>query len=906
LSLVCLYRTGSYSRNNSRGGIDGRFLPTTVIRGPFENLTKRSCSVNLPQICLQIISAPADFYLGMANTDKLFQKAEKLLQKQKFDSAFEIFLRLFEGQPDNEAVLINLADLSLRLGRKDDFLRFNRLLADLYLASNVVAKAIVTFRKILTTAPQDVPTLAKLALLLKQSRKTDEAIDAFRQAAAAYRRNGEAAHVLECLKHLVELEPDNLDEQVELAEAARETGKLALATSAFMKAAEIARRNGMEERWAELAERGYQLDPSNREACVAAAEVCLTRDHSREAIALLEPIYRGDPTDAKALKLLCRAYLSSREYAKAEPLCLKLHQSHPETIGLTEQLIGGLLGNGETPRALGLLESVKEQMYLHHGERGKFLALAEQIYHTDENNLDVLKLLPPLYNELNREGELRLALSRLFNLYLASEQYDKAAETLESIVDVDPYGAAHADRLLNLEGHIDTVWYKNIAGRISVPGVGHGLTPGPSGEANDEPEPGTPETLDDLIVEAEMYHRYHLTAKLEEVVKRIDRHYPGAHLDNMSLSELYEMSGFEPAPFERSPSAGSSPSEGPAQPVPIEELDKISSITALIHRQATFEQVLSTAAEQLGRLVEASRCWIAAGPAGSTPLTAEYIAPGLAPSDPDAALTVCSFLTGAAAIGPEGWTVDNVSSVKQLEPIAPQMLHIGISSFVAVPLMDKEQKAGLLLLEQCQTPRRWTDGEKALARTVASQVAIAMSSTRLRRLVRSLAGTDLTTGLLPRSAYLDCLLAEARRAEEQSQPLSICLMEPSSSTGLSRKFGNAKMQSYIQQVGSTVSSHIRQNDIAILYGPHTIALCLPDTPLGHSRILIEKLQSKVRQVKAVSDVSFDFCAVASELFLGPSFDAVDAVTEVINRLESSLENLRIQPEIRILLSDFRV
>jgi tetratricopeptide (TPR) repeat protein/GGDEF domain-containing protein len=900
LSLVCLDQTGSYSR----GSIDGRFLPTTIIRRPFENLTKRSCSVNLPQIFLQIIPASADFYLGMADADKLFQKAEKLILKQKFDAAFEIFLELFEGEPDNEAVLLNLADLSLGLGRRDDFLRFNRLLADLYIASDFVAKAIVTCRKILKVAPQDIPTLATLALLLKQVRKTDEAIDAFREAAAVYRRNGDAGQALESLKHLVELEPDTIDEQIELAEAARETGKPALGASALMKAAEIARRNGMEERWAELAERGHQLDPSNRAACVAAAEVCLTRDRTREAIALLEPIYWRDPDDANLLKLLCRAYLSSREYAKAEPLCLKLYQSHPETLGLTERLIRGLLSNGETSRALGLLESIKEQMYLHHGKRGEFLALAEQIYRVDENNLNVLKLLPPLYNELNREADLRLALARLFSLYLAGEQYDKAAETLEIIVDVDPYGAAHGDRLLNLEGHIDAVWYRNIAGRISVPGMGHGLTAGLSEKLEGELETDTPPTLDDLIVEAEMYHRYNLTSKLEGLLQRIDRHYPGAHLDNKPLSELYEMSGFEPAPFERSSDAGSSASDGPVDPVPIDELDKISSITGLIHRQSTPEHVLSTAAQRLGRLVDASRCWIAAGPAGSTPLTAEYIAPGLAPSDPDAVLTVCSFLSEAPAIGPEGWTVDNVPSVKQLEPIAPQLLRMGIFSFVAVPLIDKEQKAGLLLLEQCQAPRRWTDGEKVLARTVASQVAIAMNSTRLRRLVRSLARTDLTTGLLPRSAYLDCLVAEARRAEGQSQPLSICLMEPSSTGGLSRRFSNAEMQSYIQQVGGTVSSHIRQNDIAIRYGPITIALCFPDTPLAHTRILIEKLQSQVRQVRVTSNVTLDFCAVASELFLGPGFDAVDAVTEVINRLESSMETLRKQRETRILLSAF--
>jgi GGDEF domain-containing protein/tetratricopeptide (TPR) repeat protein len=840
----------------------------------------------------------------MANKNKLFQKAEKLLQKQKFDAAFEIYLQLHEDEPNNEAVLLNLADLSLRFGRAEDSLRYNSLLADLYIERRDISKAIVTCRRILKAVPQDIGTLVKLALLLEQSRKNSEAVDAFHQAAAAYRRNGDAVEALDCLQHLVNLEPDNLEAQTELAEVAGETGKPELAAMALLRAANIARRNGNEGRWAELAAQAHQIAPSNTEGCIAAAEVCLLRDHPVEAIVLLEPVSQAKPDDTAALKLLCGAYLAAGEYTKAEPLCLKLFQAHPESIGQTGQLIRGLLSQGETSRAVALLQGIKEQMYLRQEGKTEFLALAEQIYHADENNLAILELLPPIYNELNRDGDLRLALARLFNLYLAGERYDKAGEMLENILDVDPYGAAHVDRLLNLEGHIDAVWYKNIAGRISTPGVGHGLAPGHSSETDEGAEPDTPTILEDLIVEAEMYHRYNLSVKLEEVLKRIDRFYPGAHEDNESLRDLFEAADLEPTPAPHPPSDEAAGPEGPAAQMPLEDLGKISSITAVIHRQGTPERVLSTAAEQLGRLVGSSRCWISAGPPDSTALMAEYLAPGLAPSNPDAALELSAFLMQMSAVGPEGWTIDDVTACSELEPVAQQLLQMGISSLLITPLMEKEQKAGLLLLEQCQLPRHWTDGEKMLARTVASQVAIAMNSTRLRRLVRSLAGTDLATGLLPRSAYLDCLLAEASRAEEQSRSLSVCLMEPTDAATLSRKLGDAEMQSYMQQVGSTVSSQVRQNDIAIRYGPYTLALCLPDTPLTHSRVVIEKLQAQLSQVKMDDDVPPHFRAAVGDLFLGPGFDAVDAVTEMVNRLETSMEILRKQPEAAILLTRF--
>ncbi|HKT11304.1 MAG TPA: tetratricopeptide repeat protein [Terriglobia bacterium] len=838
----------------------------------------------------------------MTNKSQLFRKAEKLLQKQKFDEAFEIYLALFEEEPHNEAVLLNLVDLSLRFGRAEDSLRYNNRLADLYIERKDFPQAIVTCRKILNAAPQDTRTLARLALLLQQSRKTIESAEAFREAAMAFQHNGNAAEAIDCFQHLASLEPNKPEAHTGLAEVAIKAGRPELAVRALLKAADIARRDGDEDRWAELADRAHQIAPSSPEGCIAVAKVRVTRGQPLEAVALLEPVAQAKPGDTETLKLLCSAYLDAGEYIKAEPVCLKLFHDQPENVALAEQLIRRLLSQGETTRAVGLLQEIKEQLYSQQGKKTEFLALAEQIYHADENNLDILELLPPIYNELNHDGALRLALARLFSLYLAGERYDKAAETLESILDVDPYGAAHADRLLNLESHIDAIWYKNIAGRISLPAGGRALAPGLLLEPGEEQAPGMQPALGDLIIEAEMYHRYHLSKKLEEVLTRIDKFYPGACEDNDSLEELFAAAGVEPTPAPQPPADETAGPEGVAQP--LDNLGKIPSITAFIHRQGTPERVLRAAVEQLGQLVGASRCWVAAGPPDSTPLTAEYLAPGLAPSDSDAALMVCTFLMQLRAVGPEGWSVDDVPACTELSPVAQPLYKLGISAFLAIPIMEKEQKAGLLLVEQCQTPRRWKDNEMMLARTVASQVAVALNSTRLRRLVRSLAGTDLASGLLPRSAYLDCLLAEASRAEDQSRSISVCLMEPVDGAGLSRRLGEAEMEFYIKRIGSMVTSHVRQNDIAIRYGPYTLALCLPDTPLTHSRVVIEKLQGQLNQIKVDVDSPPRFRAAVSDLFLSPGFDAVDAVTEIVNRLETAIEDLRKQPEAAILLSRF--
>ena len=54
------------------------------------------------------------------------------------------------------------------------------------------------------------------------------------------------------------------------------------------------------------------------------------------------------------------------------------------------------------------------------------------------------------------------------------------------------------------------------------------------------------ESLEDLLVEGEMYHQYQLSAKLAETVEKIDRLFPGADEKNQRVRDLYDAAGYTP------------------------------------------------------------------------------------------------------------------------------------------------------------------------------------------------------------------------------------------------------------------------------------------------------------------------------------------------------------------------
>jgi tetratricopeptide (TPR) repeat protein/GGDEF domain-containing protein len=841
----------------------------------------------------------------MPDLDKLYEKADKYLQRQKFESAIETYQEILRYEPDDEVSLVNLGDLSLKLNRTADGLRFQTQLAEYYVKRNDVTKAIATYKKILKLSPQDVTALAKLAGLLERTQKTSEALEVYREVLGHYRRAGSSGQAIECLTRIVKLDPNNLEEHLELAKLASRSRQNKVAMPALLRAAQLARRAGDESRWEKLVDEAHALDPADEVASIAAAELYLKRGNAAEATKLIEPVLAKRPDDLELMELACKGFLGVGNYTQAQPLCRKLYHALPERVDLVLKLLEGMIQSGAVQQVLGMANELKDRLF-QQGKQNEFLEIMEKVYESDESNLEVLEALSNLYNEMNKEDGLRRSLSRLFNLYLASENYHKAGDTMERILDVDPYGEGHYDRLVNLEGHIDSIWYQNILARVQS------SSPGPTSPAHSATAAATEKTesLEDLLVEGEMYHQYQLSAKLEETVGKIDRLFPGADEKNQRVRDLYDAARYSPKFKAPAAAAATAPRTDAASPgvasfQSLDDLRKISEITANIYRESTPQGVLQVAVSEIGRAMNASRCWGAVGVPDRPPvLTAEYFSPLASPSDPAAALKLFAFLMGQATSSPDGWSLENVAQAPLLSAVTAEIQKLGIRSLQALPLIDKDAAAGLLLLEQCEAPRIWSPGESLLLRAIATQVVIAINNTKLRRLVRSLAGTDPETGLLPRSAYLECLLSEARRSKDHSQPLSVCLLEPENPHALMKILGDAGVQRFVLQVSKALTPILRQNDISIRYSPLSVVMVFPDTALPQAGLAVEKVRRTLAQVRVNGAEATKFCAAVCDVPLGPNFDAVDGVTEVINRLEVSLDRAHKEGGKRILISKF--
>ena len=105
-----------------------------------------------------------------------------------------------------------------------------------------------------------------------------------------------------------------------------------------------------------------------------------------------------------------------------------------------------------------------------------------------------------------------------------------------------------------------------------------------------------------------------------------------------------------------------------------------------------------------------------------------------------------------------------------------------------------------------------------------------------------------------------------------------------------KEYGETAVQSLMQQVGQLFAANIRTNDLAFRYGTTTIAIILGDTAEPEALMAVEKLRKLLNEVKLPGkDQPVPFNAGLAEAVIRQQYDAVDIVTEVINRAEQGLD-----------------
>ncbi len=837
----------------------------------------------------------------MSDIAKRLEKAEKYLQKGKQSDALQEYLEALREDPQNASVRQAAADLCLAMGRTRDALELLASLFDQEAAAGDASRAVANYRKMTRLGTPAVEHTYRFAQLIEKSSRR-EALDAYHSVVKGFMAAGRKPEALAAVKRLIVLDPSKENFRYE-GELASEIGDGKSAAMAFLAVGELEEKAGADPfPWYQSA---YAQDSGNADVALAYGRALLYRNDWENASKVLAPF--ATPRDARVdiREVYAKALLGARRLAEAEPFIWQLFERDSRQIDQVAGLIAALIDSEQYHHALELAQKLQQDQ-TQAGNQREYVALMKEIVDKHPPGLEFLEYMVEVFNSANREHDYCETLLKLFELYYASGNFLKAADSLDRAAEVDPYEHGHEARLERLRGKIDSSLFNSIAQRFTVVMRVEEQT-----ETKKAAE-GETTVLEDLMLQAEIFLQYSMRTKAVERLERIQKLFPGEEQKNDKLRTLCNNAGLYQYAGGTIPTPGTTPAPMPAAtapsppiaaPVPpavaneaaVDNFARVTEVTRNIYRQGNVKGVLFTAVNEIGRHWNSSRCVAALLTPGKPPSAAlEYCGPGVKESDVMALVKLVTHCQ-SLAVRQGVVSLSNAATVSQLDAIRAQVQALDIQSLLAVPLLDGEEHVGILLLEQCGTPRAWRSTDEVVLKTIAEQMVLAVNNARLRSLVKTLAVTDEKSGLLKRSSYLDVLLSEVKRAVQQNSTVTVMLMHFGKASTLVREVGEQAVEAMMQQIGQIITSQIRANDVAVRYELTTIAVLLADTGEKNAFFVVDKLRKALGGVQVPSKNSPPPLTVGiAEAVMQSRFDPVDVVTEVINRAESALEAARAQ------------
>lgn len=280
-----------------------------------------------------------------------------------------------------------------------------------------------------------------------------------------------------------------------------------------------------------------------------------------------------------------------------------------------------------------------------------------------------------------------------------------------------------------------------------------------------------------------------------------------------------------------------------------------SHITQHIRRSLHVTTVLQTAADELRQALEVERVLILKLP---SPHNLELMAESIRQPERAIRFGMAESLDCLGFQSPSGDArqtalLHDIRDLKMTEDCHTLLEQLQIRASLTVPIFQREEPWGLLMVHQCDEPRYWQPWEVKLVEQVAGQLAIALQQAdlynRLERAnekLRWLATTDGLTEVFNRRYFDYYLRHEWRRLLRDQQPFSLLLCDIDYFKAYNDYYGHPAGDVCLKQIAGAIrSSTHRPADLVARYGGEEFAVILPNTNLTGACQIAEQIQVEV-------------------------------------------------------------
>ena len=382
---------------------------------------------------------------------KVLKAAEKSLSQGKISAAIKEYRQIVDNDTDDLTTLNMLGDLHARAGENDDAILCFERIAEHFREQEFNLKAIAMYKKIERLKPRDPFLAHKLGELYATQGLVVDARAQYLIVADAYTRAGQNKKALDILHRIADLDPNNTDIRLKLADGYLNENMPREAAGAFAQAAARLHQTGRHDRALAAYAKALEILPDDTDVLSGMLEAHIARGTADEAAEVLERIVHGREDDNFLVSLLARAYIEAEDAQGAERAIAMLMTQDASNYTQLITVARLYLKAGEVDQTVRILASIIERMLAGREEKD-LMEIVNQVLERNPDHVPALRMLVRIHWWQRDMDALRATLERMAESAEASGLVDEERYALTQLVRQAPEETRYLERLNEIGG----------------------------------------------------------------------------------------------------------------------------------------------------------------------------------------------------------------------------------------------------------------------------------------------------------------------------------------------------------------------------------------------------------------------------------------------------------------------
>lgn len=380
---------------------------------------------------------------------KAMRNAERFLAQGKIRAAISEYKSIIESDPTDYNTMNMLGDLYVKASEETEAINCFTQVAEHYSKHGFSQKAIAIYNKISRLKPDSLEVSSKLAQLYQSKGSIAEARTHYNTMAEQYSKVGKKAEALMVWKQIANLDPNNTDIYLKIADACWQDNQKNEAAQAYIEAgSRLVIKKQFESAVTAFA-RALEIRPEDMVAMKGYVDSQVSLGYVDEAAQALEETIEKQPYNRELLFLLIDCYLDMGRVMDAEKITVRLVEQEPSNFPKLLDLVKVYLRNSDLVSAIRPLSMASEHLLVS-GQHVKLEGYINEILNKDPEQIDAIRLLVRYHTWQRDEAKIKSAYERLAEAARVNDSIEDEKYALSQLIMIAPQSSYYAQRLHEL------------------------------------------------------------------------------------------------------------------------------------------------------------------------------------------------------------------------------------------------------------------------------------------------------------------------------------------------------------------------------------------------------------------------------------------------------------------------